>query len=152
MGVFRKVGRGVGWAVKPMFNFKSWLGLSTIAGGFSAISRLAKGLVRQEKATHQETFDEALKRLNLQESDLQARAKEFLTLTCIYLVIGIAILSYAVYLFFWGGTPAGGMLAVGVAGLAFFYAFRYHFWFFQVKHRKLGCTLREWFNSTVEGK
>jgi len=152
MGVFRKVGRGIGWAVKPMFNFKSWLAFDTVKGGFKAVVSAGKKLVRYETAKHHETFAQAAERLQLSESDLQGRAQEFLKLTLIYLAIAVVILLYALYLFFWGESPAGGMLAVGVSALAFFYAFRYHFWLFQVKNRKLGCTFKEWFNSKVESK
>jgi len=29
-------------------------------------------------------------------------------------------------------------------------AFRYHFWLFQLRNRKLGCTLSEWWNARVK--
>jgi len=27
--------------------------------------------------------------------------------------------------------------------------FRYSFWLFQMKHRKLGCSFKEWFNNKI---
>ncbi len=94
-----------------------------------------------------ETFDEAVARLRLTESDLVDRRKMFLIQTLLYLVSGVCVIIYAIWLAFhayWTGM----FVAFLVALMAFSYAFRSHFWLFQLKQRKLGCTFQEYLRSS----
>ena len=65
-------------------------------------------------------------------------------------VLAVLILMYSVYLFIEGGHK-GGIVALVVMFIALVLAFRYHFWYFQIKQRKLGCTIQEWFNHGLKG-
>lgn len=149
MGVFKKVGEGLSWAYKPAVNVKAWIGWDIVKASSHYLWAVVKSLFIPTKAQHTETFEEALARLNLTESDLKARHTEFFRLFLIYGAIGIAIVAYAFYLFFVLNF-LGGILAIVVASLAFGMAFRYHFWVFQIKHRKLGCSVREWWHSELD--
>ncbi len=149
MSVFKKVGHGVAWAYKPVVNVKAWMGWDIIKTSSRYVYNLGKNLFVPQKAGHTETFQEALARLNLSEADLQVRQKEFMRLFLVYGAIGAGIVAYSVYLFYIMNFM-GGLLAIVVAALAFAMAFRYHFWVFQIKHKKLGCSVREWWHSKIE--
>lgn len=97
-----------------------------------------------------ETFEQAITRLRITEAGLEQRKKMYAMQVFIYILTGIGALVYAVFL-----ARAGeimGMLMAFLAGtLAFAYAFRSHFWLFQLKQRRLGCTFKEWLSSSIQG-
>lgn len=149
MGMFKKVGHGLAWAYKPAVNVKAWMGWDIIKVSSRYVYNLGKGLFVPQKAEYAETFEAALTRLNLTAADLQLRQKEFMHLFLVYGAIGLAIVIYSLYLFYMMNFM-GGLLAIVVASLAFALAFRFHFWIFQIKHKKLGCSMREWWHSKIE--
>lgn len=147
MGFFRTTGRAIKWAVKPAVDVPSWFGARQIRGLSTRFINESKGLFQiQPKPAHPETFDEAVARLQLTEEDLANRSKNYLQLAIFCGFLGLLVLGYSVYLF-WLLDVAPAILSFLLALLVFVYAFRFHFWFFQIKHRKLGCTLREWWQS-----
>ncbi len=150
MGIFSRTGRAAKWATKPAVDFPSWMGFKQIAGlSAGIIGNLKQAFGVKKEADHAETFDQAVARLQLTEEAIAAQGKNFLRLTLIFALIGLAILGYAIFLL-WDGLIAGGCLAIILAVLSFANGFRYHFWYFQVKHCKLGCTVREWWDTKVE--
>lgn len=146
-----KFKRGFKWAFGPFINVPAWLGGRTIIDGTKDISRVASDYFIPEKATTEETFEQAVERFNLSERDLQERADGLLRVALIFAVIGFAILGYAVYLVF-NQQLGAFLLTIVVSMLAFASAFRYHFWCFQVKSRKLGCSFKDWWNSKSTGE
>lgn len=149
MGMFKKVGHGIAWAYKPAINVKAWIGWDIIKSSSRYVYNLGKGLFVPQKAEYTETFQEALTRLNLSAEDMKLRQKEFMRLFLVYGAIGVAIVIYSLYLFYMMDFM-GGLLAIVVASLAFALAFRFHFWIFQIKHKKLGCSVHEWWHSKIE--
>lgn len=97
-----------------------------------------------------ETFEQAMKRFGIDEQGLAERKKMFGIQIVVYIITGILILIYAVFLAK-AHAFVGMLIAVLVGILAFAYAFRSHFWLFQLKQRRLGCTFQEWLSSTVQG-
>lgn len=97
-----------------------------------------------------ETFEEAVARLGLHEQDLKQRESMFLKQAGIYLILGFFILLYGVYLAVQSSFN-GLILCLVVSFVALANAFRAHFWYYQTKHRKLGCSFQEWLNSTLKG-
>jgi intracellular multiplication protein IcmV len=149
MGMFKKVGEGLSWAYKPAVNVKAWMGWDIIKSSSGYVYNLGKSLFVPQKAAGNESFQEALARLNLTEADLKIRQQEFMRLFLIYAAMGVAITLYSFYLFY-TLSFMGGLLALVVASLSFAVAFRYHFWVFQIKQRKLGCSVREWWQSKID--
>lgn len=149
MSIFKKVGQGLAWAYKPAINVKAWIGWDIVKATTRYVYNLGRGLFVPQKAAINESFKEALARLNLSEADLQLRHKEFMHLFLVYGAIGLAIVAYSFYLFY-SLNFIGGLLAIVVASLAFAMSFRFHFWMFQIKHKKLGCSVREWWHSKID--
>jgi hypothetical protein len=68
-----------------------------------------------------------------------------------YLIIFFAALIYSSYNFGHHHIVAG-FLSIGFSLLCLSFAFRYHFWMFQIKRGELGCTFKDWYNATIMGK
>ncbi len=97
-----------------------------------------------------ESYEEAIKRLNLTQEDLDDRKKMFTQQTILYMTAALLVLAYGVYLAF-QQQIISMVVAFMVAGLALSYAFRSHFWLFQIKQKKLGCTFKEYLDSSLKG-
>jgi intracellular multiplication protein IcmV len=105
-------------------------------------------LPKPKKAT--ESFESAMSRLNLTENDLKQQQKGLFRVTIIMLIMAVLLFSYAIYHVLYGTLLAAGVSIV-LTMLALVLAFRYHFWYFQIKQRKLGCSINEWFKYGVKG-
>jgi intracellular multiplication protein IcmV len=129
---------------KTFFNPRGWLGYDTLKTSSLGLWVILKDLFTVAEPARQETFEVALKRLNLTEEDLKKSARFYTILTAIFVVLGSISFLFCFYFLFYHQTLSGCMLAIATAAVFFAQAFRYHFWLFQIKHRKLGCTLEEW--------
>jgi intracellular multiplication protein IcmV len=131
-----------------MLNFRvdQWLGVENLKDGAKAITQSAKTLFTVQKATHTETFEEALVRLNITEADLEQRKVEFSRLMLIYLGVTVLLIAYAIYLALATASIGASIVTVLLSMYSSINAFRFHFWLFQIKKRKLGCTIHEWLN------
>lgn len=138
-------------ATKPLIDVPSWIGYHQLADTTKSLFGSFKSLFTIQKATRKETFAQAMKRLGLTEADLTQRKKEFTRLTLIFLFIALAIYIYTGYLISQGSIHAS-IAGFCIGSLSVIMAFRYHFWLFQMKQRKLGCTLKEWLDSGFIGK
>lgn len=136
--------------VKPFVDFPTWMGYKQIKEQTKGLWGVIKGLFVPGKPDTTESFAEALKRLNITEEGLLIRKKRFMLMMFLWVAIAILILVYAIYL---AGLHSwhGFISCVAISLIAWVYAFRYNFWVFQIKQRRLGCTFRDWLNGTVTG-
>ncbi len=128
-----------------------WMSIGVIKDSFEKTSSLISDMVVPAKAQRKESFQEALIRLGLTEQDLIQRKKEFFRLVVVYTIIGLTIVMYGIYMAV-NQHFAAGLISICLSLFAFGQAFRFHFWLFQIQHRKLGCTVSEWLNSKVTGE
>jgi len=151
VGMMSSIGNGVKWSLKPFFEVSQWIAGAEVKRQAKIIRDEAVAAGGVKKATRSESFAQAAERFGLTEQDILIRQRSFLRLTLTFAGMSLLAFCYALYLF-WHGTFWAGMVGfvVGLVGLG--YAFRYHFWFFQVKHRKLGCTIREWLQGNAGGE
>jgi len=136
--------------VKPLVNVPAWVGYDRLASSTRSIWDVIKGLFFPAKAEREETFEQAMERLNLTEEVLKQRVKEFHNLIFMWAVIFCGVVGYAIYLA-WQGSWIGFIPAIAISLIPIAQMFRYHFWVFQIKQRKLGCTFKEWLNSSFTG-
>lgn len=125
-----------------------WLGMDFLKRSGKEITRAAKNLGKIEQSQEDENFDKAIERLHLDEDALKAREKEFFLLFLFFCVLSLSIFSYSVWVAV-RGNLMGFLIGLGLTVFGLAQAFRYHFWLFQVKNRKLGCTFKEWFHSSI---
>lgn len=125
-----------------------WMSWDYLSDTTSKIKDSVTDLITPQKAKYNETFEEAMIRLNLTEADLLSRKKEFTRLFYLFVVIGLAIIGYAVYMALLGYMGAC-LISFCLAAFSFAQAFKWHFWLFQLRNRKLGCTIKEWMNGKI---
>lgn len=98
-----------------------------------------------------ESFNTAKKSLNLSEADLLARQKALLRLSIFMITLALLIFCYSLYHFV-QGTYRAALLSLVMMMIAVALSFRYHFWYYQIKSRKLGCSIKEWFRKGLLGE
>lgn len=129
---------------KTFFNPSGWLGYNFLKAQFRITKDLLKDTFTPATPQRKETFQQAVKRLNLTEEDIKQREQNYLLYALFLAACGIVAFIFSGYLVFYYGSISGLILGLGATALFFVYAFRYHFWYFQTKNRKLGCTFDEW--------
>ena len=90
-----------------------------------------------------ESFEAAVKRLKLSEVDIQAKQKQFLMVSYCYIIVTSLVFFYFLYLLL-SGSFRGALAAFGITCLGLAFSFSKHFWYIQMKHRRLGLSFRQW--------
>lgn len=145
-----KIGQKVGRGFKSLIDFRRWMGWGQIKDSAKELQGLAKVLTTSDTAQHKETFEEAAKRLKLSEEDIKRQTSWHLRRTLLFVAMTIALWVYAIYLLITQHYQ-GFILGVVVGVLTGSFGFREHFYYFQMKKRKLGCTLQDWINFVLRG-
>jgi intracellular multiplication protein IcmV len=142
-----RIRRALGWAFVPMVNAKAWILYDSVKQGYGTVSDTVDDLFAVHESDRKESFAEAAERLNLTEKKIKEQYENFRRMTMLLLLISMAIFLYSLYFLFTGGF-FGFFLAFLLTLVSLGGTFRYHFWLFQIKKRKLGCTISEWFTGT----
>lgn len=112
------------------------------------VKDLYKAIFKRDKGPT-ETFEEAVTRFKLTPEDLAARKRMFQIQMIIYAAASIAVGFYTYYL-----IQSGHWISIFFSLVLLVYlilsALKSHFWIFQLKQRKLGCTLQEWLNASIK--
>ncbi len=130
-----------------------WLGLSLMVNLAILMKEIFVDVFfpwKREPAGPVESFEEAIARLKLTEEDIEQRKSMFLKQTFFFMLAGFAVIAYGITLAM-EHAITGTLMCLLISTVAFSNAFRMHFWYFQTKHRKLGCTFQEWLNSSLKG-
>lgn len=98
-----------------------------------------------------ESFESAATQLNINDAELLVKQNALFRLSIVMLAAAGLIFIYSGYQLFYGSLRAFGVSLV-VTTIAMALAFRYHFWYYQIKHRKLGCTFQEWYRQGLLGE
>ena len=129
---------------KTFFNPRAWLGYDSLREDSRTIWTMVLDVLAVPGATEAETFEEAKERLGLSEENLQTTVHNYLLYALLFVVLGTLMILYSFYLIIGHKLFWGWLLSLSIAGLFYANDFRYHFWVFQIKQRKLGCTFEEW--------
>lgn len=95
-------------------------------------------------------FDDLVSEMGLTEDDLKIRMLNFRRMYLAMIGGAFAFYAYAMYQMLYGGVLSV-ILSLVLSFVSLSLAFRYHFWHFQIKHRKLGCSIQEWFRTSFMG-
>lgn len=139
MKVRQKVGKGL----KSLVDFPRWMGWLQIKDSAKEVQNLAKIVMSPETAKHKETFEEAVKRLNLTDQEIKRQTNRHFAMFLIFLIMTLVLMAYSIYLLI-NHHYQGFLLGTFVGVLSSSFAFREHFYYFQMKTRRLGCTLKDW--------
>lgn len=81
---------------------------------------------------------------------LESKKQSFALLALLHLTISVIFFLYGVSFGFTTNNIGSSILCISISFLALTFAFRYHFWLFQLNNKKLGCSLKEWLNNKIE--
>lgn len=133
---------------RTFFDPTSWIGYELIKVQSIWFWQIVKGVFVPAPAnpeTPPESFEQVVKRLQLTEKDLKNKELSYLLMALVLATVGIGCWGYSLYLLA-EAHFAGCLLSLAVGAFFLGQAFRFHFWRFQIIHRKLGCTFAEWRN------
>lgn len=121
-----------------------WVDLDSIKGTVNFTIRQTKNLFSQHKQVFDiEDFEEARARLHLSEEDLISQLNQYKNLALFFSFLSFTVFIYFIYLVY-RSNFMGACMTFGISLFGLSQAFRYHFWMYQIKRKKLGCTLKEW--------
>lgn len=135
---------------KSVFDVRNWSDWDRTKSGTSWLVGTIKKFFVPQTHTVDESFEQAKQRLKLSEKDIENQKKNLLGLSIMMAVFATGLFIYAVYLLI-NAHFIAFILALVVMGIALVLAFRYNFWYYQFKVRKLGCSLHEWFKGLIGG-
>ena len=124
---------------------KRVFGVKELAENYIDIKEVAKGFY--DYNTHK--IEPTGKTFYLPVAFLEQRQREFRSLVILFgliLVLAVLYLFYALLHAMWQQSLLILLFCLFISALCF----RYHFWWIQVKKRKLGCTFKEWKEETLK--
>ncbi len=137
-----------GGVVKSVVDVKSWLGYDRLKGDSKDLLGIIKTGFSAQKTSYKETFEEALIRQNISENDLPNLVHRYKIQMFLYILFATIISIYMLYLF-WGVHLFVGFITFMIVILFIVKACSIHFYIFQIRNRKLGCTLKEWLDGKI---
>jgi len=143
VGILRKVGNVFGHIIN--IRADKWFDIETRKKSAQDTYKYSKAVFTVDKPVQEETFAEAMQRLQLTEKDITNLAASYQRNMIIFSIMAVGIFLYSLYLVI-AGNITGFCLSLAITVYACLQLFRNHFWLFQIKKRKLGCTLKEWLN------
>ena len=134
---FRKI-------INTAFNVRKWSDFDRMKEFTMYLEHGIKNLFIPQRQAAAQTFDEALQQYHINEATLLKKKKALIRLSLWMSFLAFGFFLYSIYLVVVGSFHAM-LLSLVVMMFALVLAFRYHFWFFQIQQRKLGCTFQDWF-------
>ena len=134
-----------------IFKIRTWFDWERVKSFTIALGNGIKSLFIPQKSDAVESFDAALSKLKISESELLLKQKALYRLSIIMTLAAFLILVYTGYQLYYGSYKAV-LVSLVITMIALVLAFRYHFWYFQIKSRKLGCTFDEWWRQGLLGE
>lgn len=129
---------------KTFFDPRGWLGYDTLKNQTQATWRFLKEAFTPTQVVREETFEQAMEQMKVTEADIQKISLNYLSYAIFFAALAVPMFFYGFFLLIHYRTFGGWMLSMAVTALLLAQAFRFHFWHFQIKYRKLGCTFAEW--------
>ncbi|WP_454782753.1 type IVB secretion system protein IcmV [Legionella sp. WA2022007384] len=141
----------IGNLLRRIINVRRWFDWDRMKAFTLYLVNGFKRLFVPQKKVEGESFNEAVKLLNLTDESILIKQKSLFRLSIIMLLAALLIMGYAVFQLFYGSIKAF-LVSLVVTLIALVLAFRYHFWYYQIKNRKLGCTFNEWYRKGLLGE
>lgn len=142
---------------KRIFNFRAWIDFDRMRAFTIYLLTGAKKMLVPKAAPlgneilSRKAFQEQMLRFNLTEDEIISREKGLYRLSLLMILFAFCLCIYFIYQLIYGS-----ILAIIVTFILIFVAlvmaFRYHFWYYQIKQRKLGCTIKEWYRKGLLGE
>lgn len=139
---------------KRVFNVRAWIDYDRMRAFtvylFTGIKKMVVP-AKQDVDNTDASFKEAMAAMNITEQELDARRKGLYRLCWLMSALALGLFGYSIYQIIYGSFKAF-IVSLVIALIAVVLAFRYHFWYFQIKERRLGCTIRDWYRKGFLGE
>jgi len=122
---------------------KQWVSWDFFSKSTRQTVSMLKEIYKTPTKGQTETFYQALTRHKITKEGLGQLQSKFYYFSLFFVTFALGMLIYALDGFIQGQVMKG----IGSMSLVFFLlaqAFRYHFWYFQIVQKRLGCSLKEW--------
>ena len=140
----KKSGSRIATVFSRFIKIRVWFDWERTKSFTIALMNGVKNLFVPKKNIKAESFDSTVTKMHLSDDELLVKQNALFRLCILMLIAAFLILTYSGYQLFYGSLKAF-FVSLTVTLVALALAFRYHFWYFQIKHRKLGCTFNEWY-------
>ncbi|BCA96787.1 intracellular multiplication protein IcmV [Legionella antarctica] len=147
----KKSGSRIVRVFSRIINIRTWFDWDRTKAFTIALKNSIKSFFVPDQITTVESFESAQSKMHLSDADLLLKQKALFRLSMVMLTAAVLILGYSGYHLFYGSYKAF-FISLSVTSIALVLAFRYHFWYFQIKNRKLGCTFKEWYRQGLLGE
>lgn len=147
----------IGSLLHRLFKIRWWIDYDRIREFFIEFKRTLKILfipqkpILNSKNSNPELFNAALKRFNMTEQQAEQKGQAMHQASLVMLGIAVLILLYALFHLVSGHYKAS-LLSLIIMGISLVLAFRYHFWYYQIKSHRLGTSLKDWYQHGLMGK
>lgn len=131
---------------KTFFNPSGWVDADSIESLNRTIIDVARGsfLLPKPDQIKSESFEQAMKRQGLTKKDVEQAGSNYQIFAYLFVALGLVDFIYTMYLVIAHFSILGFILGAATTALFFGQAFRFDFWAFQIKRKKLGTTFAEW--------
>lgn len=137
---------------KTFFNPRGWLDWDRLEGQTRVMWDILRGLFTVQKPLREESFTEAMQRLNLTEADIISGISHYNFYAILFTIAGFILFGYAFFILFAYLNIGGFFLSIAASGLFLAQAFKFSFWALQMRKRTLGLTFTDWKNFILGGK
>lgn len=96
------------------------------------------------------SFEAVQEKFKLTEADLLDKQRGLFRMFILMMIFAAFIFIYCLYQLIMKNYDTA-LLSLVVTCIALTLAFRYHFWHYQIKFRRLNCSISEWFNQCLTG-
>ncbi len=128
-----------------------WMNFQGNKDNAAYLFNLAKGLFKRSPPAKLEAFEQVVETQALSNADLHEKSEKYKALALLFVFFAILLLIYTTVLICLGNFM-GTCISAALVIYALSQAFRFHFWYFQISQRKLGCSLSEWYRFVSDFK
>ena len=133
------------------FNFKAWMGYQNIKSGANIITSTVHSFTNLEDTSQYPTedFESGLQRLNITEEQRLNVQNGYYRNFLIFFILGSLFAIYSIYRFY-NAQWVAGLISLALTIGIYVLSLAMHFWYFQIKNKKLGCSFKEWFANKID--
>lgn len=131
-----------------LFDWRHFIGYNQFKMGADYLKSVGAGILKTPDKNLKETFEESVVRQDLSDEHLDEMQKIYFRNAIYYFFLGLVFAAHSLYRFYMLHLAAG-FVSLLLAILIFASCVTSHFWYYQIKNRKLGCTFKEWYNNTI---
>lgn len=131
-------------AVKRFFDFSAWFDARGLKDNTTYLIENIKRMFIISPPGEKRRVEEVAKEAGLSKSEVVKRARGLWWMSVMMVLVACCVFAYTIY-----HVIHLNYLAISVSAvltlLSLGFAFRYHFWYYQIKRGEFGCTFNEWF-------